>query len=132
MSRRVVWLQLLLGWLPAGALFATLIFAALRTTITEASFIALRMIVVGAMLGVVVHRVTARLPWPRPMRASFLGIHLIAAGLYSVTWVLLNSVIESMLVGKAVIVVGYGIAPFLILGVWLYVMIAGVTYSAQA
>jgi LytS/YehU family sensor histidine kinase len=29
-------------------------------------------------------------------------------------------------------VIGIGIGPFLVLGVWLYVMVAGVTYAAQA
>ena len=133
MVRRWVWLQLLIGWLPVGALFATLIATAHEDVWPpHAIFIAFRMIVAAAALGLLVHRLTLRLPWPHPMRVPFVLIHLVAAIVYAAAWMLLNSAIESMLRGALVLVVGYGVVPFLVLGIWLYVMVAGVSYSAQA
>jgi LytS/YehU family sensor histidine kinase len=43
-----------------------------------------------------------------------------------------NSVVESAIRGAIAIVVPYGIPSMIMLGVWLYVMIAGVSYSVQA
>jgi len=132
MTRRVVWLQLLIGWLPIWALFVALILAAHGGPFIAAAHNSLRMVLAGAVLGLVVHRLTERLPWPRPFRLTFLGAHILAATAYAVAWFFLNSAIESVFRWAPVIVIGYGIVPFLILGVWLYVMIAGVAYSAQS
>lgn len=133
MPRAWVWLQLVIGWLPIWALFTTLIVTAHPDVAPlDAVLIGLRMIVAAAMLGVLVRRLVQRVPWPHPFRASFLLLHLVAAAVYSVTWILLNSAIESALRGALVLVVGYGIGAFLVLGVWLYVMVAGVTYSTMA
>jgi LytS/YehU family sensor histidine kinase len=57
---------------------------------------------------------------------------VLAAGVFAVSWFLLNSVIESVLRGHAVIVIGVGVGPYLVLGVWIYVMVAGVAYAAAA
>jgi signal transduction histidine kinase len=131
--RAWVWLQLLIGWLPIGALFTTLILTAHPgSSFLGAVLVSLRMMVAAAALGLLVQRLTERLPWPHPFRASFAAVHLAAAGGYAVAWVLLNSVIQSLLRWQPVLVVGYGIGPFLVLGVWLYVMVAGVSYAVQA
>jgi signal transduction histidine kinase len=133
MSRAWVWLHLLIGWLPVWALFTTLIVTAHPDThFAGASLIALRMMVAAAALGFLVQRLTERLPWPHPFRVRFLALHAVAGGLYAVAWLLLNSAIESLLRGQVIIIVGYGIGPFLVLGVWLYVMVAGVSYATQA
>ena len=133
MSRGWVWLYLLIGWLPVGALFTLLILTAhADATLLGAALIALRLMVAAAALGLVVQRFTERYAWPHPFRLGFLLVHVGAAGLYSVTWLLLNSVIESVFRGRLILVVGYGLGPFLVLGVWLYVMVAGVSYATQA
>ena len=133
MSRAWVWLHLLIGWLPVWALFTTLLVTAHpEVSLAGASLIALRMMVAAAAVGFLVQRLTERLPWPHPFRVRFLAIHTVAAALYAVAWLLLNSVIESLLRGQVMIIVGYGVGPFLVLGVWLYVMVAGVSYATQA
>jgi hypothetical protein len=132
-SRRHVWLQLLIGWLPIWALFATLIATAHRDTgFDTAALISLRMIAAAALLGIGVQRVAERFPWRTPVTLSFMLLHMAGAAVYSVTWVLLNSLIESVVERSLVLVVGVGIASFLVLGVWLYVMIAGVAYTIQS
>ncbi len=132
MSRRHFWLQLLIGWLPVWALLTMLIAGAHGSTFRPAALISLRMIIAAAILAVAVQRLTERHPWPSPISIGFAGIHLLAAFLYSIGLVLFNSVIESVSERSLVIVVGVGIGPFLMLGVWLYVMIAGVSYTIQS
>jgi LytS/YehU family sensor histidine kinase len=80
----------------------------------------------------VVHRLTERWPWPQPFRLGFLVLHLVAAAVYSVAWLLLNSLITSLFHRQFVLVVGPGIGAFLVSGVWLYVMVAGVSYATHA
>ena len=132
MSRRVVWLQLLIGWLPVWGLFTIIIVTVHGTGLHGAAFVALRMSVAAAVLGLFVQRLTERLPWPKPVRPLFVLVHIGLAAAYAVSFVALNSVIESVLRGAAVLVVGSGLAPFLGAGVWLYVMIAGVSYTTLA
>lgn len=133
MPRRWVWLQLLIGWLPVWALVTLLITTAHRdASVHAAVLIGFRIILAAALLGLVVARIADRVPWPHPFRPSFLLVHVVAAAAYSVTWFLLNSVIESLWRARLVLVVGTGIMPYLVLGVWLYIMIAGVVYATRA
>jgi hypothetical protein len=132
MPRAWIWLQLIIGWLPVWALFTTLIATAHPAPLLEASMVGLRMVITAAIPGLLVTRLTDGLPWPRPIRPAFIAVHFVAAFAYAGIWILFNSFIESALRGQAVLMVGYGLGPFLILGVWIYVMIAGVTYATRA
>ena len=133
MTRSWIWLQLLIGWTPVWALFLTLLLTAHPgITLLNAVIAATRMIAAAAVLGLAVHKLTQRLTWPHPMRPGFMVVHLGAAALFAAAWVLLNSLIESLHRGEFVLVIGIGIGPFLVLGVWLYVMVAGVAYATRA
>jgi hypothetical protein len=133
MSRRPLWLQLLIGWLPVWALFITLVLTAHPNIhALEASHIAFRSILAASALGWFVLRFTERFPWPHPFRFSFLAIHVLAAAAYSIGFLLLNSVIESVLSARLVIVIGIGFGPTFVVGVWLYAMVAGVSYAMRA
>jgi signal transduction histidine kinase len=133
MSRRWVWLQLAIGWLPVWALYTTLITAAHgETDLVHAALIALRAIGAAAVLGYFVAGVTERFPWPSPIRLPFLLLHLTGAILYAFAWVGLTSLIESALRWQLVIVMPpSGMISYLILGIWIYIMVAGVTYAAR-
>lgn len=133
MSRRLVWLQLLIGWLPVWALFTTLILAAhANSNIHQATLVGLRIMLTAAALGLIVQRFTERVPWPSRVRPSFVALHLVAAFLYSGVWLALNIIVESLLHHGIVISIGPGFVPYLTLGVWLYVMVAGVSYTTFA
>jgi hypothetical protein len=132
MPRGWVWLQLLVAWLPLWALFTALIMMAHGLSATAAALGALRMIVPGALLGIAVYRFTARMPWPYPFQVSFVGIHVLAAALYAAIWLLLISAVDSIVRGQIVLVIGPGIGLFLITGVWLYIVVAGVAYANHA
>jgi hypothetical protein len=133
MPRAWVWIQVLTGWLPVWALYAALIFTAHQpVTATHAVIVAARAILPAALLGVLVFRLTHRIPWPRPFRMAFVLWHLVAAVVYSLSWLLASSSLESVL-HKQIVVTGGGlILQFLVLGVWLYVMVAGVSYAIAA
>jgi signal transduction histidine kinase len=132
MPRIWIWVQLFIGWLPVWVLFTLLMMSAHQASAGEAGLIALRMIVAAAVLGIAVYRFTARLHWPHPFRLRFVAQHVVAAGLYSTIWLLLNSLIESAFRQHWVMVIGPGLGPYLVTGVWLYAMIAGVAYASHA
>ncbi|WP_457391888.1 sensor histidine kinase [Roseateles sp. P5_E1] len=132
MGRAWIWVQWLIGWLPVAALFAVLMMTVHGAGIHEALHYSLRLMATAAVLGLAVHRFTARLPWPHPLKLSFVAKHALGAALYAVAWVASNSIVESLVVGRVVLVVGPGIAAYLVTGVWFYVMIAGVAYAQRA
>src|SRR4029079_10503254 len=138
MSRAWLWLQIIIGWLPIWALFTLMMVSAHDLPLLTGTLYASRMMAAAAVLGVAVHRFTARVPWPHPMQVRFVLAHFLAAALYAAAWLLLISAIESVLLSVSrgrltgVLVVGPGVVPFLILGAWLYVIVAGVTYSNRA
>ncbi|MBX9928868.1 MAG: histidine kinase [Gemmatimonadaceae bacterium] len=128
-----VWFQLAIGWLPIwGLLVALLESAHPEVSLGDAVQIATRMVFAGAVLGPLVLYVVRRVPWPSPVRPSFVALHLGAAVLYGGAWFIVNSIVASILHRMAVVVIGNGLGPFIILGVWLYVMMAGVLYATEA
>ena len=132
MPRAWIWSQLIVGWLPIWALFTVLITAVHGAPLQEGAAVAFRLIACAAALGVVVYRATERLPWPHPFRARFVLIHVFAAAAYSVAWLVLNSVIESLIRGQLSIALGPGFVIFLVTGAWLYAMVAGAAYAHRA
>src|SRR5262249_12342808 len=110
MNRRLVWLQLIIGWLPLWGLFAVLIATAHHATFIGAGHIAFRMIISAAALAFLVQKFAVRYPWPSRVTLGFVTTHVLAAAAFSITWILANSAIESVVQRRGVIVVGLGIA----------------------
>lgn len=133
MPRLWIWIQLAIGWFPVWALYATLIVVAHPpTTPRTAAILAVHAIVPAALLGLVVHRFTRRFAWPRPFRLSFLLLHVLAAAVYAIGWLMLASLAQIVMLHSPPSAIERVVVPFLVLGVWLYVMVAGVSYAAQA
>jgi len=147
MRRSLVWLQIIIGWLPIWALYTILIVAVHTGTRPHvAALIALRMVIAAAILGIGVQRLTERYPWPHPFEVSFVALHTVGAAVYSVAFLLLNSLVESLVRRSTFITVvhGEGVAgtifvssvpgavAFMMSGVWMYVMITGVSYATRA
>src|SRR5580704_1871049 len=95
MSRGWVWLQLTLAWLPLWALFTALIVMVHGLPIGAAAIAAARMVGPGAILGIGVYRFASRKPWPHPFRLMFVGIHVLAALVYSAGWLALIALMYS-------------------------------------
>jgi len=132
MGRAWIWVQWAIGWLPVAALFAVLMMTVHGAGFASALHYSLRLMATAALLGLGVHRLTARWPWPHPMRLGFVARHALGAGVYAVAWVAANSLVESLLVQRVVLVLGPGLSAYLVTGVWFYVMIAGVAYAQRA
>jgi signal transduction histidine kinase len=123
---------LLLGWLPVWLLFTALIVGQHSLGVGRSSVLALKAVVPAALLSLLVHRLAQRLPWPRPFRVRFLAIHVFGALVYSFAWLGATSLLESALAGRLIMAPGPGLTPFVALGVWLYVIVAGVSYTHDA
>lgn len=135
-SRTWVWLQLLLGWLPVWALYTLMVSPANPihggTPAGQAIVSGLIAVVIAAFLGLAVRQLIERVPWAYPVRPRFLAVHLGAAAAYSATWVLLKQVVESVIHPISHLSFHSLLLPNLILGVWLYVMVAGISYAVHA
>ena len=131
-SRRWAWLQLLAGWAALWGLFTTLIVATHQTPLPAAAIMAFQLIVAAAIAAVPAYRFTLWRPLPHPFRIAFIAEQIAAAAVFSVSWFLLVSGLQSLVLGQRVLVIGPGLAPFLATGMWLYFAVAGVAYSLHA
>lgn len=133
MRRRVIWLQLILGWLPMGVLYGALIvFSHPGASIAFAAFAGALSMATAAVLGVAVQRLTDRVPWPYPFRIGFVGLHIAAAVAYAVAWQSVTRAVDWALHAGTTLTFTYRLGPSVILGIWLYVMVAGVAYATQS
>lgn len=131
MSRGWLWLQLAAAWLPMWALFAALIAMVHGFSVASASMASLRLIGPGALLGFAVYRFAARMPWPHPFRIGFVGVHVLAAFAYALSWFVFVTLINNIVQG-GLTMTGPGVGLFLMTGVWLYIVVAGVAYTNLA
>ena len=129
------WISLWLpvAWLPVWAFFVVVIIGVHGDVDFHAgALLALRLIVAAAILTPLVQRLAARHPWPRPFRLRFAAIHLVAAAAWSLAWILLHGLITSAMHTRWTLALGVGFGPFLAMGMWLYMIVAGVSYAVRA
>ena len=131
-SRGWIWIQLLIGWLPVLALYAAMIVVMHGASVRYALPVAARAIGAAAALGVLVLRFTERLRWPHPFRVTFVLAHVVAALVYAIAWLFLTSAIEGLWGGRFLMGAPVLLAPFILLGIWLYIAVAGVSYAVRA
>jgi two-component system, LytTR family, sensor kinase len=132
MARGWVWLQLSIAWLPMWALFAAIIVIVHGATVGSAAIGSLRMIAPAAVLAFLVYKFASRMPWPHPFRLGFIGVHVLAAILYAITWYVLICAIDSLVLGYLVTEAGAGRGIFILTGIWLYIVVVGVAYANLA
>lgn len=127
---------LVLAWIPVWVLYAILIGPANPVhpggTMTGAAVIALRSISIAALLGLLVKRLTDRVAWPHPFRLTFALVHVVGAMVYSHLWWAIAAAIENTIRPGAIHAYAAMVLPNLVLGSWLYAMIAGTLYAARA
>jgi len=131
-SRAWVWAQVAAAWLPVWALFTVLMVDVHELPLAVAAVGSLQLIVAAALLAYPVYRFAQANPWPHPFRLGFALRHAAGAALYSLGWVAVVSLIRSALVGHLAIAIGPGLTPFLVMGAWLYLIVAGVIYANEA
>lgn len=130
-ARGLVWLHLFLAWLPVWVLYSSLIAAAHGAGLARAAIAGSRAIGIAALLGLLVQRLADRLQWPRPLNLRFVFAHAVAASAFAAAWVGLTSLVERMVSGRWFLPPS-GLYAFLILGAFLYFMVAGIAYAVRA
>ncbi len=130
-ARGLVWLHLFLAWLPVWVLYSSLIAAAHGAGLARAAIAGSRAIGIAALLGLLVQRLADRLQWPRPLNLRFVLAHAVAASAFAAAWVGLTSLVERMVSGRWFLPPS-GLYAFLILGAFLYFMVAGIAYAVRA
>lgn len=91
----------------------------------------------AAILGAAVWTFCARNPWPLAVRGAFYAKHLVAASLYAALWILAMYSGDAALDGRPVLeLLTQGVKSRVIgwqflMGVWLYGLVAGVSYGIQ-
>jgi signal transduction histidine kinase len=112
------WLWLLVTGVPMWALFVALIMTAHgRVPLTPTVLIGLRMSVSVTLLA---------------FRLGFLGIHLLLALGFALSWVGLNGLIVGLAHHRLMLIDGPGPVPYLVVGMWIYLIIAGVAYAIES
>jgi two-component system, LytTR family, sensor kinase len=133
MRRSGFWSQLVIAWLPIWAFF-TLSILVLHpgTPLDTGASAALRLIVTALGLGAIAYSIIGRYPWPSPLRASSLALHAAFALVFAAAWVAANAGIDAVTHARRPVGFGPGLGPYIIVGVWVYSMIAGASYAAHA
>ena len=131
-ARGWIWVQLAIGWLPVWALYASMIFSMHGGRAQTAMLISARAIAVAAVLGIVVLRWTERVPWPHHLSIGFVAGHAVGSSIFAASWMLTTNLFEGALNGRLRFTSPAGVVPFLVIGVWLYFAVAGVSYAARA
>lgn len=88
----------------------------------------------AALVAFLLYWLIRRLPWPRQFRLRFALLNLAAALASGVLWLLLFVAIEALLTGSLMPTTYVAQAAKLlpILGLFLYAVVAGITYSVEA
>jgi len=91
----------------------------------------------AAILGIAVWRFCASQPWPLRVRLVFYAKHFAAASAYAVAWLAAMNWAEALFMAKpfrehmAAVVSSRVVGWQLLMGLWLYGLVAGVSYSIQ-
>lgn len=118
--------------IPIFAFWVVLAMVYARMTLAHAMTWAAITQSTAALLGILVWKLSNRTAWPRTMRAAFYAKHFLAATLYAFSWIALVTLIEFALGQRRSIGSSPLIGWWLLTGLWVYGVIAGVSYSMQS
>jgi two-component system LytT family sensor kinase len=88
-------------------------------------------LLVGCAIAVVVFRLVPRVPWPRPFNWRFVAIHMIAAPAASAVWFLVGLAFGAVVGARSDVDDATRFKEMLVIGSFLYVAIAGLSYSSH-
>jgi len=133
MTRSRFWSQLVIAWLPLWAFFTlSIIVLHPGTRLDTGASAALRLITTAVGLGALVFHIIGRYPWPSPLRASSLALHAAIALVFSAAWVAINAGIDMLTHARRPVGFGPGLGSYIVVGCWVYSMIAGASYATHA
>jgi LytS/YehU family sensor histidine kinase len=90
--------------------------------------------IAGLVVAFLLYRFVRGVPWPRPFRLRFALLNLAASLASGLLWLLLSIVVESLFTGSVLETrsISEGAHSFPLLGVFLYIVVAGITYSVES
>ncbi len=118
----ILWTLFILGWGGGDVSLGDAARGALITTC------------IAAVLSVFVWRITGRLAWPDSPQLGFVAKHLLVALLFSVVWTASSPIIGFLLEGMPLSEIEWNVQTNswrLFMGVWLYFIVAGLSYAAR-
>jgi hypothetical protein len=130
-SRRQVRVSLVVAWVPMWILCAGLLAAVHDLSAWTAAIVALRLVLPAAFMGFAVQALAARWPWPVRMTPRFVLRHVAGSTAYGVALAILVLAQEAIMRGRVWLVPGWRVLGVVVLGLWLYVMIASFSYTVE-
>ncbi|HEY0158280.1 MAG TPA: histidine kinase [Thermoanaerobaculia bacterium] len=90
--------------------------------------------IAGLAVAFLLYRFVRRFAWPRPFRLWFALVNVAAALACGVLWLVLSIAVESLFTGSLLETraITEAAHSFPLLGVFLYVVVAGITYSVES
>ena len=120
------------AWVPALVLWLAFAMTGGQVSLAAAFPPALMTVAVAALLGLAVWKLCFRLPWPEEFHFGFYAVHIVAAMIYGVLWMIATIAVESLLTRPMWSVLRTPRAiTWALTGVWLYAVVAGVSYAIQ-
>src|SRR5688572_7449813 len=129
---RTPWRVLLIAWPVLSVLYTLILVGNAEWPWPQGAILGGLTIGVALLLGVPVWHLTGRVQIPDGFRAGFILIHLAAAAVFSLLWLVVDLGVSAVLLPhhlhlRKIATMGWET----ILGVWLYGVIAGVSYVAR-
>lgn len=130
---RTPWRLLAIAWPVLSVLYTLILIGNAEWPWPQGAVVGVITIGVGLLLGIPVWHLTGRLPIPDGIRPGFLLLHLMAAAVFSALWLFIDLTATAVLLPhhlhlRKIATMGWES----ILGVWLYGVIAGVSYTARS
>ena len=122
-----------LAWIPVFLFFVAFVSSS-GASIPMGVEVGARFTGTAAVLAFFVFRLAARLPWPDRLQAPFFLKHLAAAAVFSVVWASVSIYLDHPLqpgLALELITSGTAILSQLVLGTWIYGLIAGASYAIR-
>jgi two-component system LytT family sensor kinase len=123
----------LAAWLPFFAIWVLYAMVYARYRFSAAVVTSLISMGSASLLGIAAWHVCQRWPWPLRLDLKFYLLHIFVASLYSILWSIAAFGLESLRRGTNPL--DFWRAPFLgwqlLMGIWLYGLLAGVSYAVQ-
>jgi two-component system LytT family sensor kinase len=86
----------------------------------------------GVFVATLVYRFVRVVPWPRPFRLRFAGLHVIAAILAAAAWMAMSTPLELLVAASGSDLRGIDrVKEFMAVGMFLYAVIVAVSYAAE-